>query len=73
MKCSNCQYLCYPEYESNYSECSIFGAEPPEDHMLYGDDGCTYTEKELREICEQNEAAWLKDKEEFVKWFEENL
>jgi len=68
--CNTCEYLCYPEYESNYSECMIFGEEPPEEYAT--EDGCSCTKEKLKEIHDANERARLKDMECFVDWFLKN-
>ena len=66
-KCDHCKYLCFPDYESNYSECQIFGEEPPEEYMT--EDGCSCSEEQLKQILQANEEAIEKDHEAFVDWF----
>ena len=69
-KCDSCPYLCYPEYESSYSECMVFGdSEPPEKY--WAEDGCKCSKRTLEKILRENERAREKDMEEYVKWFEE--
>lgn len=66
-KCNNCQYLCYPEYESSYTECRVFGDEPPEKYAT--EDGCRCNSKTLEKILRQNEEALEKEHEAFIDWF----
>lgn len=67
-QCEHCEYLCFPEYESNYSECMVFGdAEPPEEYRT--EDGCCCPTEELENIRKANEEAREKDMEAFVDWF----
>lgn len=66
-KCDQCKYLCFPDYESSYSECQIFGEEPPEEYMT--EDGCSCSEEQLKQILQTNEEAIEKDHEAFVDWF----
>lgn len=66
-KCNQCKYLCYPEYESSYSECQIFGEEPPEEY--WEEDGCSYSEELLEQLLEKKERALEKEHEAYVKWF----
>lgn len=70
MKCSGCPYLYYPEYESNYTSCYVFGDDVPEEHERKDGEGCKCNRNQLKKMFEENERAWLKDKEEFVKWYE---
>ena len=72
MKCNNCPYLYYPEYESNYTSCYVFGDEPPEKYQRIDGEGCKCNLKQLKKIYEENEKAWLKDIEDFCKWYLEN-
>ena len=67
-KCEHCKYICYPEYESNYSECQIFGDDdPPEEYAT--EDGCNCSKELLEKLLKQNEEAKMKDMEEFAEWF----
>ena len=68
-KCDTCEYLCYPEYESSYSECRVFGDEPPKKY--WAEDGCKCNKRTLEKILRENEQAREKDMEEYVKWFEQ--
>lgn len=68
-KCDCCKYLCYPEYESSYTACSIFGEEIPEQYERKDGEGCICNSRTLEKFKRLNEEAWMKDKEEFVKWF----
>lgn len=66
-KCNNCKYLCYPEYESSYSECQIFGEEPPSQYAT--EDGCNCSEEFLEQLLEENARAQELDHEAFVQWY----
>ena len=66
-KCSNCKYLCYPEYESSYSECQIFGEETPERYAT--EDGCNCSKELLEQLLLSNQEALEREHEAFVEWF----
>ena len=66
-KCNNCKYLCYPEYESSYTECQIFGEDPPEEY--YEEDGCNCTLELLDQIALSNAEALEREHEAFVEWY----
>lgn len=72
MKCEYCQFLCYPEYESSYSVCGVFGEEVPEQYERKDGEGCKFNRMQLEKIQRKNEEARMKEMEAFVKWFEEN-
>ena len=65
--CSDCKYLCYPEYESSYTECQVFGEEPPDQYWV--ENGCNCSDEKLEEIMKRNEELLEKDHEAFVEWF----
>lgn len=69
MKCNHCEYLYYPECESNYTSCYVFGDEVPEKYERKDGEGCTCNKKQLAKMYRENEEAWLKDKEQFVDWW----
>ena len=69
MKCTNCEYLYYPEYESNYTSCRVFGDETPEKYERKDGEGCICNRKQLAKIFAQNEKAWMEDAKAFVDWF----
>ena len=66
-KCDHCKYLYYPDYESSYSVCQIFGEETPEEYAT--EDGCSCSEEQLKQILKEHEEAMEKDHEAFVDWF----
>ena len=68
MRCSNCEYLYYPEYESNYTACQVFGDEVPEEYERKDGEGCICNKRQLSKIFRQNEAAWLEDAKGFVEF-----
>lgn len=69
MKCTNCEYLYYPEYESNYTSCRVFGDDTPEKYERKdGEMGCTCNRKQLATIFAQNEKAWMEDAKAFVDY-----
>lgn len=70
MKCSHCKYLYYPEYESNYTSCQIFGDDTPDKYTRKDGEGCTCNGKQLAKMYRENEKAWLEDKKAFVDWYE---
>lgn len=72
MKCSRCRYLYYPEYESNYTSCQIFGDDTPDEYMRKDGEGCICNGKQLAKMYRENEKAWLEDKKAFVDWYEKN-
>ena len=72
MKCSECKYLYYPEYESNYTSCRVFGDETPESYERKDGEGCKCNYRQLDSIYRRNEEARMKDIEMFVKWYEKN-
>jgi hypothetical protein len=69
MKCNNCEYLYYPEYESNYTSCRVFGDEIPEKYVSEDEDGCICNKKQLAKMFDANEKAWLEQAEDFVAWY----
>lgn len=69
MTCNHCKYLCYPEYESNYTACQVFGEEIPEEYERKDGEGCICNGRQLEKILRQNEEALEKDHEAFVEWF----
>lgn len=66
-KCNNCEYLCYPEYESSYTECQVFGEEPPNEYAT--EDGCRCSKKLLTKILLENQEALEREHEAYVDWF----
>jgi len=69
MKCNNCEYLYYPEYESNYTSCRVFGDEPPDEYARKDGDGCVCNKKQLSKMFHENEEAWMKEVKAFVDWY----
>lgn len=69
MKCNNCEYLYYPEYESNYTSCRVFGDEPPDEYLRKDGEGCICNRKQLAKMLHENEEAWMKEAEAFVDWY----
>ena len=69
MKCSNCEYLYYPEYESNYTSCRVFGDDVPDEYARKDGDGCICNGKQLAKIFHGNEEAWMKEAKAFVDWY----
>ena len=70
MRCSNCEYLYYPEYESNYTSCRVFGDETPEKYERKDGEGCICNRQQLAKKYRENEEAWLKEAASFVEWYE---
>lgn len=70
MKCSNCEYLYHPEYESNYTSCRVFGDELPDRYSRKDGDGCTCNRKQLSKMFHENEEAWMKEAKSFADWYE---
>ena len=73
MKCDNCKYIYYPEYESSYTSCRVFGDEPPEKYMRKDGEGCICNNRQLEKILKLNEDAWNKEAKAFVEWYEKEL
>ena len=69
MKCNNCEYLCYPECESNYTACQVFGDSVPDEYERKDGEGCICNRRQLAKIFRQNEEAIAEAHEAFVKWF----
>lgn len=67
--CDNCPYCYKPIYEDNYYECRVFGEDVPEEYET--EYGCNCSDELLAELLEKNEQAYLKDLEDFCKWYEE--
>lgn len=65
--CECCRYLVYPEYESSYTTCQVFGEETPEEYAT--EDGCNCSEELLQQILDRNEEALEKEHEAYVEWF----
>lgn len=70
MKCSNCEYLYYPEYESNYTSCRVFGDETPDEYARKDGEGCICNGKQLSKMFRENEEAWMREAKAFVDWYE---
>ncbi len=70
MKCEHCPYLYYPEYESNYTSCLVFGDGIPDDYERKDGEGCIFNRKQLAKMCRENEEAFAKECGAFVEWFE---
>lgn len=68
-KCNSCKYLCYPEYESSYTECQVFGDEIPEKYERKDGEGCRCNKRTLEKLIRQNKEAWEKECEAYVDWF----
>lgn len=68
MKCDNCRYLYYPEYESSYTACLVFGDEIPDKYARKDDEGCICTGKQLAKMCEENEEIFANNCRAFVEW-----
>lgn len=69
MKCSNCEYLYHPEYESNYTSCRVFGDELPDKYIRKDEAGCTCSRKQLAKMFHENEEAWMKEAKSFADWY----
>ncbi len=69
MKCDNCKYIYYPEYESSHTTCQVFGEEIPEKYERKDGEGCICNGRQLEKMLRQNEEALEKDHETFVEWF----
>lgn len=70
MKCSNCEYLYHPEYESNYTSCRVFGDELPDKYIRKDEEGCICNKKQLAKFFRENEKAWMREAKTFVDWYE---
>lgn len=70
MKCSNCEYIYYPEYESNYTSCRVFGDETPDEYARKDGEGCICNKKQLSKMLQENEEAWMREAKAFVDWYE---
>lgn len=57
MKCNSCQYLYFPEYESNYASCRIFGDEISDRYLRKDEEGCICNNKQLAKMFHKNEEA----------------
>lgn len=68
MLCNNCEYLYYPEYESNYTSCRVFGEEIPEEYERKDGEGCKCNKKQLDKLNRKNEEAWLNYVTDYVNW-----
>lgn len=69
MKCDNCKYLYYPEYESSYTACLVFGDDVPDKYARKDGEGCICNRKQLVKMYEENEEALEKEHGAFVAWF----
>ena len=69
MKCSNCKYLYYPECESNYTSCRVFGDGTPDKYSRKDGEGCIFNERQLAKMFRENEEAWMKEAKAFVDWY----
>ena len=74
MRCYKCKASCETHYAESYEVDWYCLAGVTEDEMnedKSGEWGCNLHYKTIEKRVEENDKAWLKDKEEFVKWFEE--
>ncbi len=69
MKCDNCEYLYYPEYESNYTACSVFGDDVPDKYARKDGEGCICNRKQLAKMYEENEEIFANNCRAFVEWW----
>ena len=67
--CEYCKYLCYPECESNYTACSIFGDEIPKQYERKDGEGCICNSRTLKKFERLNAEAWAKDAQAFADWY----
>lgn len=72
MRCERCK----ASYEVHYAEsyvtdwyCRAGVSEDQMNENTNGDWGCDLHWKTIQKLVENNEKAWLKDKEEQVEWF----
>lgn len=70
MRCSICEYRYYPEAESNYTSCWVFGDEVPEKYERKDGEGCKCNRKQLAKYFQENEEAWMKEAEALVNWYQ---
>ena len=68
-RCASCEHLIYPEYESDYSVCEIFGEEVPQEYATDDDEGCKCHEKTLKRLLDEKEAAIEREHAAYVDWF----
>ena len=70
MRCSGCEYLYYPEPETNYTSCLIFGDDTPDEDMRADGEGCKYNGRQLAKMFKEHEEAWLNEAKAFCDWYE---
>lgn len=68
MTCDNCPFIYYPEYESNYTACRVFGDDVPDEYMRADGEGCKCNTVTLKKMLRENEEAWLEDVKKFVEY-----
>lgn len=56
MTCDNCPFIYYPEYESNYTACRVFGADG---------EGCKCNIVTLKKMLRENEEGILRYADDF--------
>ena len=72
MRCERCKASCEVHYSESYETDWYCKAGVSEDEMnenRIGEWGCNLHWKTIQKRVENNEKAWLKDKEEQVEWF----
>lgn len=67
MKCSNCEYLYYSEYE-RFTSCRIFGCGILDKYKRKDGNGCICNGKQLAKMFHKNEEVWMKEAKIFVDW-----
>lgn len=71
MRCERCKASCEIHYAESYETDWYCEAGVSEDEMNENKDGewgCNLNWKTIQKRIEENEKAWLKDKEEYVEW-----
>lgn len=71
MRCERCKASCEVHYAESYETDWYCEAGVPEDAMNENKDGewgCDLHWKTIQKRVEDNEKAWLTDKEEYVEW-----
>ena len=72
MRCEHCKASCEECYAESYETDWYCKSGVPENEMnedKNGEWGCNLHWKTIKKRLEDNEKAWLRDKEQFVDWY----
>lgn len=73
MRCERCKASCEEHYAESYEidwYCDAGVSEDDRNEDSNGNLGCSLHYKTIEKAIKKNEEAWLKDKEQFVEYYQ---